>query len=143
MSKEVYDAMDIAEAFAAVAIAVVACDNSVNRDEAHSLRKQLEHRTPYSGYSEETVGKLFDNLLAKLRQEGVYTLIDRALSVLTVRQQESALAMAAQLAYADRTISKAERELLEYLCKQVSIPKQEAQRVVAVIEALNRDSLAH
>ncbi|GCE65467.1 tellurite resistance protein TerB [cyanobiont of Ornithocercus magnificus] len=134
--------MNTVEAFAAVALAAIACDDALNHDEAHSLRQQLEHRTPYNTYSDKEIGELFDNLLLKIRQGGVYALVDHALPVLTACQQESALAVAAQLAYADRTISKAERNFLEYLSGRLSIPKQDAQRIIAAIEALNRDSLA-
>ena len=37
--------MTSAEAFAAVALAAVACDGSLGRDEVHALRRQLEYRS--------------------------------------------------------------------------------------------------
>ena len=39
--------MTDAEAFAAIALAAVACDGTLGRDEAHALRRSLEYRTPY------------------------------------------------------------------------------------------------
>ena len=48
--------MNSAEAFAAIALAAVACDGSLGRDEAHALRAQLEYRTLYSSSSEAEMG---------------------------------------------------------------------------------------
>ena len=44
--------MNTAEAFAAIALAAVACDGKLGRDEAHALRRQLENRSLYSNCSE-------------------------------------------------------------------------------------------
>ena len=45
-------AMTTPEAFAAIALAAVACDGKLGRDEAHALRCQLEYRSLYSDSSE-------------------------------------------------------------------------------------------
>ena len=55
--------MNVREAFAAIALAAVACDGRLDRDEAHALRRQLENRSIYSGLSEAEMGDLFDTLL--------------------------------------------------------------------------------
>ena len=68
--------MNTAEAFAAVALAAVACDGTLGRDEAHALRRQLEYRSLYSSCSEAAMGELFDRLLAMLREHGVQGLIE-------------------------------------------------------------------
>ena len=60
--------MTSAEAFAAVALAAVACDGSLGRDEAHALRRQLEYRSLYRDRSEAAMGDLFDTLLHNLRE---------------------------------------------------------------------------
>ena len=48
--------MNSAEAFAAIALAAVACDGSLGRDEAHALRTQLEYRSWYSSSTEADMG---------------------------------------------------------------------------------------
>ena len=63
--------MNSAEAFAAIALAAVACDGSLGRDEAHALRTQLEYRSWYSSSTEADMGDLFDRLLHNLRDQGV------------------------------------------------------------------------
>ena len=71
--------MTTPEAFAAVALAAVACDGRLGLDEAHALRRQLENRSLYSDSSEAAMGELFDRLLLLLREQGVQGLITSAL----------------------------------------------------------------
>ena len=133
--------MNSAEAFAAVALAAVACDGVLGRDEAHALRLQLEYRSLYSTNSEAAMGELFDQLLAVLRDQGVPGLVDQALPVLSPRQQQSALALAAHLVHADRKVTVEEDDFLKQLAAKVDLPENEANMIVVAIEALNRDML--
>nr|WP_115093894.1 tellurite resistance TerB family protein [Synechococcus sp. UW106] len=133
--------MTTQEAFAAIALAAVACDGRLGRDEAHALRCQLEYRSLYSDSSEAAMGELFDRLLLLLRDQGVDGLIASALPQLNARQQQSALAVAAHLVHADRKVTPEESEFLDQLTSQMSLPVNEARMVVQAIEALNRDML--
>ena len=133
--------MTTQEAFAAIALAAVACDGRLGRDEAHALRCQLEYRSLYSDSSEAAMGELFDRLLLLLRDQGVDGLIASALPQLNARQQQSALAVAANLVHADRKVTPEETEFLDQLTSQMSLPVNEARMVVQAIEALNRDML--
>jgi len=129
--------MNTAEAFAAVALAAVACDGTLGRDEAHALRRQLEYRSLYNSCSEAAMGELFDRLLAMLREHGVQGLIESSLPVLSRRQQQVALAVAAHLVHADRKVTEGETAFLNQLAIQVSLPDDEARMVIHSIEALN------
>ena len=133
--------MNTAEAFAAIALAAVACDGKLGRDEAHALRRQLENRSLYSNCSEAAMGDLFDRLLLMLREQGVQGLISNAIPELSLRQQQSALAVAAHLVHADRVVNADEMAFLEQLTRDLSLPSGEAAMVIASIEALNRDML--
>ena len=133
--------MTTAEAFAAIALAAVACDGKLGRDEAHALRRQLEYRSLYNDCSEASMGELFDRLLLLLRDQGIQGLIASALPQLNQTQQQSALAVAAHLVHADRKVTQEETELLNQLTRQMSLPNDEACMVVRAIEALNRDML--
>lgn len=133
--------MNTAEAFAAIALAAVACDGKLGRDEAHALRRQLENRSLYNNCSEAAMGDLFDRLLSMLREQGVQGLISNAIPELSLRQQQSALAVAAHLVHADRVVNADEMAFLEQLTRDLSLPSDEAAMVIASIEALNRDML--
>ena len=134
--------MTDAEAFASIALAAVACDGTLGREEAHALRRSLEYRTPYKDRTEQEMGALFDRLLATLREQGVNQLVTEALPALTPIQQETALAVAVQLTNADRDVSPAEQRFLNQLCDRLSLPDGRAVAVMEAIMALHRDSLS-
>jgi hypothetical protein len=134
--------MTPSEAFAAIALAAVACDGCLDRAEALALRTQLEGRTPFRDRSEEAMGRLFDGLLDELRRHGWATLLERALPVLSPPQQETALAMAAHLVHCDRVVQPQERELLQAMASQLDLPAERSEQILEVIGVLNRDSLA-
>jgi len=134
--------MTDAEAFASIALAAVACDGTLGREEAHALRRSLEYRTPYKDRTEQEMGALFDRLLVTLREQGVNQLVDEALPALTPIQQETALAVAVQLTHADRDVSPAEQLFLNQLCDRLSLPDGRAVAVMEAITALHRDSLS-
>ena len=133
--------MNSAEAFAAIALAAVACDGSLGRDEAHALRTQLEYRSWYSSSTEADMGDLFDRLLHNLRDQGVGGLIEQALPVLSSSQQQSALAVAAHLTHADRNVTEEESAFLLDLSQRMALPEGEAASILGAIEALNRDRM--
>ena len=134
--------MTDAEAFASIALAAVACDGTLGREEAHALRRSLEFRTPYRDRTEQEMGALFDRLLVTLREQGVNQLVTEALPALTPIQQETALAVAVQLTHADREVSAAESLFLNQLCERLSLPDGRAVLIMEAIMALHRDSLS-
>ena len=134
--------MTPAEAFAALALVAVACDGSLERDEAHALRQQLEARTPYCNLSEASMGAMFDDLLDLLRRDGWQGLLKRALPALTAEQQETGLALAAQLVHCDRLVQPEELTMLDSMAAQMNLQPGRASQILDVIRVLNRDSLA-
>ena len=134
--------MTDAEAFASIALAAVACDGTLGREEAHALRRSLEYRTPYKDCTEQEMGALFDRLLVTLREQGVNQLVTEALPALNPTQQETALAVAVQLTHADRDVSPAEQVFLNQLCDRLTLPDGRAVAVMEAIMALHRDSLS-
>lgn len=134
--------MTAAEAFAAIALAAVACDGSIDPHEAALLRSALEGRHPFRNRSEESMGVLFEGLLDQLHAGGWRALIHQAIPVLTPGQRETALAMAAHLAHGDRQVGDDEIRLLQELAAQMALPDGRAKQILEVIAVLHRDSLA-
>ncbi len=134
--------MTPAEAFAALALVAVACDGSLEREEAHALRQQLECRTPYRNLSEASMGAMFDLLLELLRRDGWQGLLAQALPVLNAEQQETGLAIAAHLVQCDRVVQPEELAMLESMAAQMSLPSERSSQILELIRVLNRDSLA-
>jgi len=134
--------MNVSKAFAAIALAAVACDGALGREEAKALRAQLDHRTPFADLSDQTIGAMFDDLLQILRDADIETLVAGAIPSLDPKQRETALAVAAQLVHSDRLVAPAERDFLDRLSAQLELPEGRAAQILEVIEILNRDSLA-
>ena len=126
----------------AIALEQRADDGSLDAQEAKALRSQLEGRSPYRTLSDDSMGTLFDGLLTRLRKEGWQAMLDAALPVLTADQQETAIALAAQLIHCDRIVEPQERDLLARMASLATLPAGRAEQIIGVIEVLNRDSLA-
>jgi len=133
--------MNKTEAFAALALAAVACDGVFGRDEARALRQQLEFRYPYQELGESAMIALFDQLLSQLRKDGVNGLISQALPALSPQQQETALAVSAQLIHSDGEVLEQEALFLNELASKIDLPSERAMMMIQSISALNRDSL--
>lgn len=131
-----------AEAFAAVALAAVACDGELASLEARSLRQQLEFRHPYCQWSDAAMGELFDRLLELLRSQGWQELVQQAAPLLEPHAAETALAVAAALTQADHVESSAEQTFLASLSQALAVDPARATMIVEVVALLNRDSLA-
>ena len=134
--------MNASKAFAAIALAAVASDGAMGREEAKALRGQLDHRTPFVGLSDQIIGSMFDDLLQILRNDGLDKLVAEAIPALNQEQRETALAVAAQLVHSDRQVEPAEQVFLDRLASQLELPDGRASQILEVIEILHRDSLA-
>lgn len=131
-----------AEAFAAVALAAMACDGDLSVLEARSLRQQLEFRYPYRQLGENGMAQLLDKLLQLLREQGWEALVQHAAPQLQPEQAETALAVAASLTQADHVEAWAEVTFLQTLSAALAVEPERARMILDVVSILNRDSLA-
>lgn len=131
-----------AEAFAAIALAAVACDGELDGLEARRLRQQLEYRQPYCESGDEEMVRMLDQLLQILRENGCDALVAQATPLLDPTQKETALAVAADLTRADHVETGSERRFLERLAEQLQISPERSATIFEVIRVLNSDSLA-
>lgn len=131
-----------AEAFAAIALAAVACDGELAALEARGLRQQLEYRQPYCTYSDLAMADLLDRLLQIVREQGCDALVLQAAPLLQPHQRETALAVAADLTRADHIETSTEHRFLRELADQLAIQPERSAQILEVIALLNSDSLA-
>jgi len=131
-----------AEAFAAVALAAMACDGDLSVLEARSLRQQLEFRYPYRQLVDNGMAQLLDKLLQLLREQGWEALVQQAAPHLQPEQAETALAVAATLTQADHVESRAEVSFLHTLSAALAVEPERARMILDVVSILNRDCLA-
>ncbi|MFM7393630.1 MAG: tellurite resistance TerB family protein [Cyanobium sp.] len=133
--------MTPAEAFAAIPLAAVCCDSSFGREEAHILKEQLIHRSPFKSMTPVAFGELIDGLLHLFRRDHWQELIRQAVPALTAAQQEVACGLAVQLVFCDRVGKPEEATFLITLGNELSLPPGRAAQIKEVLAMLQRDVL--
>ena len=134
--------MTPAEAFAAIPLAAVCCDNNFDREEAHVLKEQLINRSPYRSMTPLAFAELIDGLLRLFRRDHWQELVRQAVPALTAAQQEVAYVLAVKLVFCDRVLKPEEEEFLSTLASELSLPPERTAQIQEVFALLQRDVLA-
>jgi len=131
--------MTILEAFAAIPLAAVCCDQTFGKDEARVIREQLMGRTAFREMEPYAFGLLISGLLKRFREESWQGLIASAAPLLSPEQQEMAFALACQLIHCDRIVAPQEQQFLTVLAQQLQFTTTRAEQILEVCDLLNRD----
>lgn len=131
--------MTTLEAFAAIPLAAVCCDQTFGKDEARVIREQLLGRSAYREMEPYTLGLLISGLLKRFREESWQGLIASAAPLLSPEQQEMAFALACQLIHCDRIVTPEEQQFLAALGEQLQFTTARAEQILEVCDLLNRD----
>jgi len=132
-------AMTRLEAFAAIPLAAVCCDQTFGKDEARVIREQLLGRSAYQAMDPYAFGLLISGLLKRFREESWQGLIAAAAPRLSPEQQQMAYALACQLVHCDRKVASEEQQFLAGLAEQLQLSPERARQILEVCELLNRD----
>ena len=132
--------LTVAEAFAAIPLAAVCCDQDFGKYEAWLIREQLLSRRVYCAMEPYAFGLLISRLLQRFREESWQGLVAAAAPVLTPEQQETAFGLACQLIHCDRVVSAPEREFLDGLAGALNLSEARASQIVEVCALLSRDA---
>ena len=131
--------MSASEAFAAIPLAAVCCDQTFGKEEARVIREQLLERSSYRAMEPNAFGMLISGLLKRFREESWQGLIAAAAPQLNPEQQETAFALACQLIHCDRIVAPQEQQFLGLLAQQLQFTPARAEQILEVCELLNRD----
>ena len=131
--------MTTLDAFAAIPLAAVCCDQTFGKDEALVIREQLLGRTAYQEMEPYAFALLISGLLKRFREESWQGLIASAAPLLSPEQQEMAFALACQLIHCDRIVAPQEQQFLAALAQQLQFTTDRAEHILEVCELLNRD----
>jgi hypothetical protein len=131
--------MTTLEAFAAIPLAAVCCDQTFGKDEARVIRVQLMGRTAFREMEPYAFGLLISGLLKRFQEESWQGLIASAATLLSPEQQEMAFALACQLIHCDRIVAPQEQQFLAVLAQQLQISTARAEQILEVCGLLNRD----
>lgn len=127
------------EAFAAIPLAAVCCDQTFGKDEARVIQQQLLGRTAYQQMEPYAFGLLISRLLKRFREESWQEVIANAAAMLSLEQQEMAFALACQLIHCDRIVAPEEQQFLTVLAQQLQFTTARAEQILDVCDLLNRD----
>jgi hypothetical protein len=131
--------MTTLEAFAAIPLAAVCCDQTFGKDEARVIREQLMGRKAFREMEPYAFGLLISGLLKRFREESWQGLIASAAPLLSREQQEMAFALACQLIHCDRIVAPEEQQFLTVLAQQLQFTTTRAEQILEVCDLLNRD----
>jgi hypothetical protein len=131
--------MTTLEAFAAIPLAAVCCDQTFGKDEARVIREQLLGRTAYQEMEPYAFALLISGLLKRFREDSWQGLIASAAPLLSPEQQEMAFALACQLIHCDRIVAPQEQQFLAALAQQLQFTTDRAEQIFEVCDLLNRD----
>jgi len=131
--------MTTLEAFAAIPLAAVCCDQTFGKDEARVIREQLLGRTADREREPSAFGLLISGLLKRFREESWQGLIASAAPLLSREQQEMAFALACQLIHCDRIVTPEEQQFLVVLAEQLPFTPARAQQILEMCDLLSRD----
>ncbi|MFM8605954.1 MAG: tellurite resistance TerB family protein [Cyanobium sp.] len=136
------DSLSLPEAFAAIPLAAVCCDQSFGKEEARVIREQLLERTAYRAMEPYAFGLLISTLLKRLREGSWQELISDAAPILSTEERSTAFALACQLIHCDRDVVAMEVQFLSELAAVLKLSDQRAQQILEVCDLLNRDFAA-
>jgi tellurite resistance protein len=126
------------EAFAAAALAAVAADGVIERDEAQQLIGSLTEKRLFKGHSLDDLLSLLNKMANLIQKRGVQEVIEAASKTLPAELRETAFALAADLVLADGVVEQEEKKFLEDFQKALVIKDELAVKIVEVMVVKNR-----
>ncbi|HEY9735421.1 MAG TPA: tellurite resistance TerB family protein [Trichocoleus sp.] len=136
--KQAVVSLSPAEAFACVALVAIAADGYLSEQEGQDMTVALSRMQLFRSYSADAMHRMFDKLLASLKQFGPSELISMAKASLPQDLRETAFAVATDLVLSDGTVAPQEQAFLDDLYRILEIPGDTALQIVQVMNIKNR-----
>lgn len=127
-----------AEAFASIALIAIAADGYLSEQEGQDMTIMLARMNLFRSYSADVMHRMFDKLLALLKQQGPGDLIALAKRSLPQDLRETAFAVATDLVLSDGSVAPQEQSFLDDLYRILEIPGDTALQIVQVMNIKNR-----
>lgn len=133
----VQNALNPAEALAAIALIAVAPDGNLSQKQVRDISFTLSHLKLLNSYSEDQMLSMFDNASGIIRYEGVNNLFDAAKDSLSEDLRETAFAVATDLVLTDGILVE-EQDFLRELYQALHIQGEIGQKIIEVMLIKNR-----
>lgn len=131
-------AMNPAEAFVGIALAIVAADGYLADSEIDVLITLLGRMHLFRSYPSEVMRRMFDKLFGIMKRQGVEALVNQAIQSLPHELHTTMFAVATDLVLADGEVTDEEETLLNDLSNAFDIPEETAQEIIRVMLIKNK-----
>ncbi|SNQ61266.1 tellurite resistance TerB family protein [Candidatus Methanoperedens nitratireducens] len=126
------------EAFAAVALAAVAADGNISEEEGRGIITGLARMKLFENYNPNKMGSMFNKLIGIIKNQGIEALVTLSKENLPQELRETAFAVATDLALADGTIDKSEKDILTKIQQILGVPEETAIEIIEVMLIKNK-----
>jgi tellurite resistance protein len=132
-------AMNSAEAFAAICLVAIASDGYLSESEEAEMKMRLSRMRLFKDIIEgDGLERIQDYLASGLKKYGPNELINSAKAVLPPDLAPTAFTIAADLVFADGSVSAEERAFIDDLRRILAIPDDLALKIVEVMTIKNK-----
>jgi tellurite resistance protein len=131
-------AMSPTEAFAGIALAVVAADGYISDSEVSVLIPLLNRMHLFRSYPSEVMIRMFDKLAGMIRRQGAEAFLNQAIQTLPYELHGTIFAVATDLILADGEVTDEEESLLTDLYNALQISEETANEVIRVMLIKNK-----
>lgn len=133
----IQNALNPAEAFAAIAVIAVASDGNLSSEQAENICSALSHLKLFNSYDQDSMLSMLNIVSGIIRHEGVNNLFDSAKDSLSEDLREAAFAVATDLVLADGILAE-EQDFLCELYQALHIQSDVGQKIIEVMFIKNR-----
>lgn len=125
------------QAIVAILIAAMLANDHVAPDESERAHQLIWSMRRFRRRSGETVGRLIEQMRARVSADGPGAVLQQAARVLPAADRSSVLAVAADLVLADGRLQRQERQFLSELARQLKVPPALSLQILKVISVKN------
>ncbi|NJL11005.1 MAG: tellurite resistance TerB family protein [Calothrix sp. SM1_7_51] len=134
----VQEALNPAEAFAAIILAATASDGYISDEEARGICATLSRMKLFRSYPNDVMSRMLDTILGTIRREGINSLFNAAKDSLNPDMREAAFAFTTDLVLANDVVTIEEEDFLNDLYQSLGISSETAKQIVEVMLIKNR-----
>ena len=134
---EGYEILSDYEAWVAIMYASVSADGEVTDAEIDSLTRLLLFKNKFNGID---ILPFYKNVLYAKQQFGAQHVIDKSVQLIKEEDKPTVLALATELILSDGMIKEEEKQMIEYISKQLKIDVVLADKIIEVILIKNKDN---
>ncbi len=125
------------EAWVAILYATISVDGEVSEVEIDALARLLVFKNKFANID---IAPFYKNAMEAKNQFGTQHIIDKCSLLIKEEDKATVLALAAELVLSDGIITDKEKELIEYVTRQLNVNESLAERIVEVILIKNKDN---